>query len=302
MRPLVLCLGWLAACGAAAQELTPRAYWPAPVGTQIMTVGTVYTDGDLIPDPTLPLTGVDSDIYVYFLAYRRTTGWFGRTTNLIVEVPYADGETRVSIDLEDDGGDEVRRRYSGIGDLSATLSVNLLGAPAMDRAGFAALRQDPRPILGISAKLTAPTGDYDDNRILNVGANRWAGRLELGYIQPLSRKWLFELQAGATFFQDNDDFVGFTREQDPIYGVEFHLVHRFAPGFWASLDLNGYRGGRSTVDGGRLDDLQRDSMVGATLAFPFMRRYALKLSYSTGSTVDSDQHFDAFQVAFSWAF
>ena len=183
-----------------------------------------------------------------------------------------------------------------------TLSVNLLGAPAMDDEGFAALRADPRPIIGASLQVVAPTGDYDNDKIINVGANRWAAKAEFGYMHPINRRWLVEFELGTWFFQDNDDFLGMRREQNPIHAFEFHLVHRFRPGFWASLDINGYKGGRSKLDGRRLNDLQRDSKVGVTFVFPVAIGHALKFSYSAGSTTDSDEDFDIYQLSYSRVF
>ena len=46
-----------------AQELTPRAYWPAPYGTKIALLGYKYSFGDILTDPSLPFSGVDSKIH-----------------------------------------------------------------------------------------------------------------------------------------------------------------------------------------------------------------------------------------------
>lgn len=291
---------WLGLLSGAlsAQELTPRAYWPAPKGTQILTVGAMYHYGDTVPDPSLPVVGVDSRIKSLLAGYLRTIDFFGRSANFIVEMPYSEGNTRV---VPEEGG-LLTRDYRGVGDVAATLSVNLWGAPSMGREGFAALRQKPRPIVGASLKVVAPTGDYDNDKIINVGANRWAARAELGYIQPLSRQWLVEIDAGVWVFGDNDDFLGYRREQSNVYTLQAHLVHRFSPGFWASLDINAYRGGRSTVDGQRLDDLKRDSKYGATAVFPFAPGHALKFSYSAGSVIDSDENFDIYAVSYQLIF
>ena len=282
-----------------AQEMSPRAYWPAPTGTQVLTLGATYTSGDIIPDPSLPLTGVDSSITVGYAAYLRTLNLFGRSSNLILELPYADGSTEsVHLDLG-----LIDREYRGLGDIGVTLSYNLLGAPAMDEQGFARLRADPKPILGVSLKVVAPTGDYEEDRLINVGANRWAAKLEVGSIVVLNPKWLLEFEAGAWTFADNDDFLrGLTKEQAPLYSAEAHLVRRFTPGFWASLDLNAYKGGRSKVEGRRLNDLQRDSAVGATVVFPFARGQAIKASFITGSVNDGDESFDIYQLSYQRLF
>jgi len=277
----------------SAQELTPRAYWPAPTGTKLLSLGAIYTSGDTVPDPSLPIAGVDSSITQVVAGYLQTLNLFGRTANFIVNVPYADGETSTTID-----GTDYSRNYEGFGDITATLSVNLMGAPAMDTAGFKRLRENPQPILGASIKLVAPTGQYDNNRIINVGANRWASKLELGYILPLSPRWLFETDLGAWVFADNDDFISTTREQNPIYSLQFHLIHRFSPGFWASLNLTGYKGGRSTVGNLKLDDVQRDSRWGFTFVFPVAQSHAVKTSYSAGSANDSNEDFDVFTISY----
>jgi hypothetical protein len=282
-----------------AQEMTPRAYWPAPKGTQVLTMGLAYTDGDIVPDPSLPITGIDSEITTMVVGYLQTIDLFGRTANVIVELPYSDGTTTAQ---HPELG-AIERDYKGVGDIAATLQVNLLGAPTMDKEGFAALRHDPHLIVGASLKVVAPTGKHDEDRVVNVSPDRWAAKAEIGSIIPLTQKWLLELEAGAWFFEDNDNFLGDrTREQDPIYSIQAHLVHRFSPGFWVSLDATGYRGGRSTLDGVRLEDLQRDSKVGITGVFPFSIGRAIKVSYTTGSVNDSEERFDVYTVSYQHLF
>lgn len=298
IRAALLLLGCFLAGTASSQELTPRAYWPAPNGTQVLTVGAVYTDGDIVPDPSLPINGVDSQIATAMVAYLHTVSLWGRTSNLIIEQAYSSGET--SFDFP--GLGIVQRDYQGAGDLAMTLSVNLMGAPTMNREQFAELRRNPRPILGASLKVVAPTGRYDADKLLNVGANRWAAKAELGYMTVLHPKWLLEFELGVWVFDDNDEFLGATRKQGSIKSAEFHLVRRFSPGFWASLDLNGYRGGQSEFDGRRLNDLQRDSKIGFTLAYPFAHKHALRFSYSMGSVNNSNEDFDMFQLSYSRLF
>jgi hypothetical protein len=285
-------------CPALGQDLTPRAYWPAPKGTQVLTVGYIRTDGDTLPDPSLPITGVDSKIDTFVLGYLNTMDLWGRTAHLILELPYSEGTTSL---IHEKLG-KVSREYQGVGDIAATLSVNFVGAPSMDMKGFADLRRYPRPIIGGSLKLVAPTGKYDTERIINVGANRWAARAQLGTILPLSPKWLAEIALGAWVFDDNDDFRGVTKKQDPVASAEVHLVRRFSPGFWVSLDGTYYRGGRSEIDGEDRDDLQRDSRIGATLVYPLASGHLLKLAYTMGSVSDSDEDFDFFSIAYQRLF
>lgn len=83
-------LGWLlASTDAQSQELAPRAYWPAPVGTNVASLTYQYTTGDVVMDPSLPVTGVDSRIHAVQAAYQRTFGLLGRTSSLQIALPYS---------------------------------------------------------------------------------------------------------------------------------------------------------------------------------------------------------------------
>lgn len=300
MNPIlfILILIGLLPLPVAAQDLTPRAYWPAPKGTIVGTVGYSHSSGDTTPDPSLPITGVDSKINAFALGYRQTLDLWGRTANLIVELPFADGTTSAA-PIE---GDELRRSYRGMGDMAATLSVNFLGAPTMNKEQFAQLRQDPVTILAGSLKVIAPTGDYESDRAINIGANRWAAKAEIGAIFPLHKHWLLELDVGRIHFWDNNNFLGYRREQKPINTIQAHLIRRLRAGFWVSLDLNYYEGGRSTLAGRQVDDARRDSKAGLTLVYPFARKNAIKVGYSRGSLNDSDENFDYYLISYQRLF
>jgi len=278
---------------AAAQELTPRAYWPAPKGTRVGVLGYVHAAGDVLFDPSIPLYGVDSKVNIAVLGYLRTFSLWGRTSNLVVDLPYQWSTTKgILIDTP------ARGSVSGFGDPSITLSVNLLGAPTMTLKDFQAFRASPRPVLGASLKVIVPVGRYDPHRLLNVGGNRWATKAELGYIAPLTPKLLLELDAGVWFLGDDPDFIAGYREQEPIVAGQFHLVRRFRPGFWASLDGTYFTGGRQTIAGRRLIDVQRNSRLGGTVSIPLKGRHLVKLGYAKGIFTEYGTDFDQFLVSY----
>ncbi len=279
------------------QELSPRSYWPAPKGTRIAVFGYNRSTGDVVTDPSLPVVGVDSRINLGLFAYAQTLSLFGRSSNLLIEIPYSSGTTEG--DLE---GDATRRDFSGLGDIAVTLSVNLIGAPTLTREDFQELRQNPHPILGASVKLVAPTGDYDPQKLINIGTNRWAIKGELGYMIPIEPRWLLEFALGGWLIADNDNLLGATREQAPLVTGEFHLIRRFRPGFWASLDLNYYTGGRSTIAGVDVSDLQRNSRIGGTVVVPIRGRHAVKFGYSTGVVTESGGDFEMVVVSLTTVF
>jgi len=230
-RPLAFLAALLPAVGllcsgAAAQELAPRAYWPTPNGTNVLILSYQHSSGDIVVDPSLPITGVDSDIDYLQLAYQRTFSLRDRTATLQFSTPFSQGETQGVVD-----GLFRSRETSGMGDTRVRLAVNLKGAPSMDAAVL----------------VQVPTGGYEPDKLINQGTNRWSIKPAVGVIWPLHPTWLFEFEVGAWFFGDNDEFLGETRKQDPILSTEFHLIKRIRTGFWASLDANFYVGGRTSV-------------------------------------------------------
>jgi hypothetical protein len=249
----------------AAQDLSPRFYWPAPKGTRLAVFGYSYSTGEVLMDRSLPVEGVDSSINMGFFAYMQTFGLWGRTSNLVVELPYSWGTTKGLL-FEN----PVRRDFSGFGDLGISLAVNLIGAPSMTVAEFQELRADPFPV-----------------------------RPELGYVMPLTRKLLLELEAGAWFFGDDNDFVMGKREQSPIFAAEVHLVRRFRPGFWASLEANYFEGGRQTIGGNQLGDPQQNMRFGGTIVVPFSQGQAIKVGYSTAVLTEHGNDFDQLLASYT---
>jgi hypothetical protein len=279
-----------------AQELTPRAYWPAPEGTNVLALGFQRSSGDVVTDPSLPISGVESETDFWQVSYQRTLELFGRTSNLHINLPYARGFTEGLVE-----GEYRSRHISAMADSRVRLSVNLRGAPTMDRDGLRELRANPRLIVGTSLLLQLPSGDYDPDKLINAGTNRWALKPALGVIWPVKPTLLIEFEIGAWIYGQNDNFQGQAREQEPILATELHLVKRIRPGFWASLDVNYYVGGRTTVDGIQQPDFQRNSRVGATLVFPFAERHALRASLSTGMLTESGGDFDSFSLSYLYA-
>lgn len=287
----VICGLW--AAEVPAQELTPRLYWPSPKGTKVLVTGYSYISGGVIFDRTIPISDANSRINSSVLAYLQTIELWGRSSNLMVELPYAWGHTKGLL-----AGEPARRDFAAFGDLGFTMTVNLLGAPSMTLEDFLELRANPHPIIGASLKVVTPTGNYDENRLINVGANRWAARAQLGSIIPLKPTWLLELSASAWFFGDDDDFLPGKRVQKPIFAGQFNIIKRFRPGFWGSLDVSFFGGGRQTIGGGALSDTQRNLKVGGTLVIPFKHRHAIKIGYANGVVTRYGSDFDQFLLTY----
>jgi hypothetical protein len=278
---------------AEAQEITPRLFWPLPKDTKILVAGYAYSNGDMLFDSSIPIEGAESRINTGVLAYTQTLDLWGRTSNILLSLPYSTGSARGFLD---DSPEETH--FSDFGDLSVTLNVNLRGAPTMNKEEFLAFRANPRPIIGASLKIIAPTGHYDPDKLINVGSNRWTARMKLGAAIVLKPSWLLELSASGWVFGDDPDFITGRKEQDPIFTLESNLIKRIRPGLWASLDVTYYSGGRQRIAGTELDNSQRNLKIGGTLVIPFLGRHAIKIGYADGVIIRYGDDFDQFLLSY----
>lgn len=128
---------------------------------------------------------------------------------------------------------------SGLGDLIGAFTVWPINKP------------DPMysTTLGLTVFESMPTGSYNDRRVLNVGANRWATTLQAGFIQGIGKGLFFDLTGDATFYGDNSDAFGLPLTQDPSYEVQAYLRYHFLPTTAVSVGYAGTFGGTQYLNG-----------------------------------------------------
>ena len=66
--------------------------------------------------------------------------------------------------------------------------------------------------------------------------------------------------------------------------------------------MNYYTGGRSTIGGEPIADLQRNSRLGGTLVVPFHGRHAFKVGYSAGVVTESGGDYNMLLLSYSRLF
>jgi len=285
-----------AACCAVAlgQEMEPRAYSRAPVGTQFVLLTYAYQSGDVLTDSSLPLRDVKVKLSSAALAYGRTFGLAGRQASASFFLPYVKGNVSGTVFEE-----QHKVTRSGLGDLRLRLMINLIGAPALSPKEFAAYK--PRTVVGASVTVIAPTGQYDPRRLVTLSSNRWAFKSELGVSKPAGR-WTVEVAGGAWLFTANNNFFGGQRrEQKPLISLQSNLIYTLRRRMWLSVNASYFSGGRTTVNGVINDDRQGNSSVGATGSIPFhQRRQSIKVAWAKGVTTRIGGNVNTVAVAWQY--
>jgi hypothetical protein len=276
---------------ATAQDLEPRAYSPSPIGTTFVAVSATRSAGGVFTDPSVPITNVEATLGVLGLAAGHTFELFGRQALFFAVVPVAWGDA--SGDVGEVSGTASRR---GLADPRLRLSMILKGSPAMTPAEFA--KAPRRTILGVSLTVVPPLGQYDPEKLVNLGTNRWSFKPEIGLSYPAGR-WTIDTYGALLLFTSNDEYYpgSSVRRQDPIFAVQSHLSYTFARRYWAAINGTWYSGGRSSVNGVDKEDLQRNTRLGATLSIPVGARQSIKIAYSTGATTRTGADFQTVTAA-----
>jgi hypothetical protein len=295
-------IGWLIASAAlvtvfpaveaGAQDMEPRVYSASPVGTSFLQVGFSRTGGDVVFDPSIPITNVQATLYAPSIGASHTFGLFGRQTLFSAGLPYVWG------DVTGDVGTKSGKVYrSGLGDIRLRYSLNLHGSPAQTPKEFALSHHGY--ILATSLTAQAPSGQYGNTKLINIGTNRWAFKPEIGFSYPV-RKLDLDLYAGAWFFTDNSHFYPGTsdRSQERLTALQAHVSYTVRRGLWAAFDSTWYGGGAVHVNGGPPTNRQSNSRLGVTVSIPLPARQSIKVAYSSGVSGTIGASFNT--VTVSW--
>jgi hypothetical protein len=306
MRTVVLTIvAALSITSCWAQDLSPRAYLITPLHSNAVNLTYSFFTGGLNLNGVIPVTGATGTYSVQMLNLYHSFSFFGRSANIAAWVPYGIGSFQGSV-----FGTERHLYRSGLFDSGVRLSVNLKGGSAMPVSQFVKWKQ--KTVLGASLRVVAPSGQYDPNKLLNWGTNRWAFKPEFGYSQRF-RKLVLDGYAGIWFFSTNEKFFSLPAPQpqtkSPIGSFEVHLSYdaktfrgKAAP-LWFSLDGNFWYGGSTSLAGrSNAATRQTSSRVGVTAAIPLSRHQALKASVSTGDYVRYGGNYRNLSVSwqYSW--
>jgi hypothetical protein len=286
----------------ALAQVPGRFYWKSLSGGNAVPLIYESISGNANPfDPALtPAPGASLDATVALAGYGHTFSLLDRPAMAAILVPMGriSGEVTVA-------GKTYNQSAQGFGDPTLEFDINILGPKAQMNIPDA-LRYEPGFSVDLLADLALPIGEYDNKQPLNLGQNRWYGRLgapiiwQLGPWVPGQRTTL-EFLPAVWLFGDNTDYVGQTLQTDPLFQLDVHLTRDFTEHAWVGLDAAWYSGGQASIDGVPGEKLNN---VGVGLTFGYTINDNLNLTFGYKSTVNdnapTDLHMDNFMITLTY--
>ena len=280
-----------------AQELEPRRWSHLPTGKNFIGGGYAYTEADIFLDPVLRIEDGEMEMHTWALKYIRTFELLQKSARIDFTQAYQDGRYTGLLN-----GVPTSIKRSGLADSVLRFAINLYGAPPLEGKKFAAYRAkaNVETVFGTALVVQLPTGDYMDDKLINLGTNRFTFRPQLGVVHNRG-KWSMELTGEVYLYTDNDDFFNGNRlEQDPYYTIQTHLVYTFFPGLWTAAGAGYGYGGKSTISGEKKNDRRENLAWALSFGFPITRQLGVKVIYLAIRSQESiGQDTDSIGVGFS---
>ena len=285
-------------------QAPPRFYWKNLIGGNAVPL--IYMDISGNANPldgaqfVIPESNISASIALG--GYARTFTLFNRPAMAAALLPMGRVSGEGSL-----FGKTFSQSTSGYGDPTLEFVIGLIGPPPIKNIPDA-MRYEPGFSLDLLVDLIVPIGEYDEDEALNMGLNRWYGRVAAPIVWQLGswvpgRRTTLEFLPSIWLYGDNNDFVGHQLSTDPKFQVEGHLTRDFHKHLWGSVDMNYVSGGKPSIDGVSGEDLDMLGM-GFTLGYHINDNIQLTAGYmaSINDSAPTDLRMDMFKLSlvFGW--
>lgn len=286
-------------------QVPGRFYWKTLSDSSAVPLIVESISGNTNPfDPALIVTpGGSFDATMALAGYAQTFSLMDRAAMAAVILPMG----RISGEARSISGMSINQSSNGFGDPMLEFNINLLGPKAQNNIPDV-LRYEPGFSLDLLADLALPIGEYNSKQALNIGQNRWYGRIGAPMIMQIGawvpgRRTTLELLPAVWMFGNNNDYVGQTMKTDPLFQLDAHLTRDFTEHVWGALDASWYKGGQTTING-VAGDKRNDVAFGLTLGYKINDNLNLTAGYKStvNDNAPGDMRMDSFMVTlvFGW--
>jgi hypothetical protein len=281
---------------ARAQFTDPRAYDNTPVEVSQLELAYTYAHANASIETSLIIAGAELNLNQGTLKYARYFSFFNRTAWVNASVPIAGLNGSVT-------GTNIQGSLTDLGDSSYEFAVLVKGAPALSVRQFADF--SPTTTIGTSLTITAPTGQYDAKKVLNLGSDRWSFKPEIGISRPFGpkQKWVIDAYANAYFFSDNTSYHGVEiLRQQPLPGLEGHISYSFTPNLWASIDTRYSFRGDTFINGADQNNAQQNFTLGSEVNVSISSRSQIVFEFARALVHQNGPAYTGFTVEYlySW--
>ena len=287
----------LLALPCLAQDIEPRRWSHLPIGANFGGLGYGFSTGDITFNPVLRIEDGQFDLHTAAIQYIHSFELFGKSARFDLAQAYQTGTWEGRLN-----GAPASVDREGWADSTLRFAVNLVGAPPLSGKEFAAYNAATtcENIVGLGLLVRLPTGEYFDDKLINLGSNRYTFTPQFGWVHN-EGKWSTELSGSVNFTTDNDEFFnGKSLEEDPYFVGQAHVSYTFRPGLWLTASTGYGLGGESSVNSVPADDPKGNIGWGLSLGIPINRAMGFKLSYiGTRTQEDTGADTDTFSLGFS---
>jgi hypothetical protein len=287
-----------ASISTMAQGDGARFYWKGLKGTNAIPLITSSLGGNANPlDPSHNvIPGSNISALMSMVGYARMISVGNRSAFISVIQPMG----RVSSELTT-GLITYTQTARGYGDPMLEFDINIIGPKTIKNIPDM-IRYSPGFSVDVVTNLAIPIGEYDNTTPINIGQNRWYGRIGLPMIVQIGpwvpgKRTTLEFLPAIWMYGANNDFVGEKMTTEPMFQLEGHLTRDFFEKMWGSLDVISHSGGKATIGGVEGNSLSNIG-VGASLGYKINDNIQAIASYS--STINDknpeDLKIDGFRI------
>lgn len=259
-----------------AQDIEPRRWSHLPLGGHFGGAAYAYTEGDIFFNPVLRIEDGEFEMHTAAFKYIHAFGLLGKSARVDLTQLHQSGSwsgllNGVPAAIDRDGWSDTALRFA----------VNLCGAPPLAGQEFIEFRKaaHTETIVGAGLLVTLPTGEYFDDKLINLGSNRYTYTPQFGVVHTCGN-WTVELSSSVTFFTDNDEFFnGMKLGEDPLLIGQGHLIYTFMPGLWLGASAGYGYGGESTIDRVSANDRKGNLGFGLSAGIAANRDFGFKIAY-----------------------
>lgn len=274
----------------AAEE--PLDLYPGPLGSlglvtyyTHVTGNELYTDGSKRSDDF----NVAADIGVFRGVYYGMF-WNIRTcTNIIV--PFGSSSVDTTAPASGVPFDVHMASPTGLGDI------------ILNSGAYLFYDEKTLLCLPVSFYITAPTGEYDKDKTLNMSSNRWAFKPSIGLARGIGSKGtIVEALAQAEFYTKNDKYgaAGAEQKKDALFTFQLMLTQFLDPQTFISADYFYESGGGTELDSVRQDDKTETQALQFAMARMITSTTQVMFRYRSDFKVENGSRNETFQVRIAY--